>query len=334
MNSEPIATAREATIDDVAREVGVSNRTISRFVRNEGGYSAATGAKIEEAIRRLGYAPNIWARGMRTGRTGAIGLVIPNVSDPFFPELASGVQRAARDHGLTTLFTSTEGDADQQRVVLSSLRSLGADGLIVFPGPIRETDVAALGESGTPTVVIDQHQAGPRLSSVTVDLQGGDAVAMQHLLSLGRTKVAMVASDATRDVPRMDAYRDLLPDGQPARIEAAPRTFEGGYEATRRLVSVHPGIDAVLAYSDLMALGAIKALIETGHRVPEDVAVIGHGNIAPGAWGTPSLTTISYDRDLVGQEAVRLLFEMLDKPATAVQPVQVPVGEVVVRESA
>ncbi|MFK8023391.1 MAG: LacI family DNA-binding transcriptional regulator [Ilumatobacter sp.] len=166
------------TLDDVAALVGVSTRTVSRVLRNEGGYSDATEQRVRDAVDELGYFPNLLARGLSERRSGTIGLIGPNMSDPFFPDLAGEIQRRALERGRTTFYASSFHDPDQQRTILASLRSYGMDAVVVQPVSGTRRDVERFAASGTPVVVIDEQWHGPGIASVSAELEHGARLAV------------------------------------------------------------------------------------------------------------------------------------------------------------
>ena len=325
---------REATLHDVARAVGVSSRTVSRVVNNESGFSEATRAKVMEAVDSLGYRPNLLARSLIRGRSATIGLVTTTMTDPFFAELADGVQAAARTVGLTMYFSSTDGDPTRQREVLESLRSHAVDGIIIFPAPGTEAEIAEVcARTRVPTVVIDHHVVGPYVRSVASDIEGGAHLAVNHLRNQGRERIGMIAATESSLRRREAGYRRALAADAPARIARGRATAEGGMEATAELLAASPDVDAIFAYNDLMAMGAIRTLTDHGRAVPDDIAVVGFDDIQVSAMVTPSLTTVHLDRERLGQRALEHLMALRDAPEAEEPPTTLPV-ELIQRESA
>lgn len=327
----PTMHRRETTLHDVARHVGVSPRTVSRVVNDEGGFSEATRHRVSAAIQELGYRPNLLARGLITRRSDTIGLVGTDMTDPFFPELADGVQRAANDVGLTMFFASTDGDVERQAAVLDKLRSHGVDGVILFPAPGSRDQVRAFARAGLSIVTVDDPMEGPHLAAVASDIEVGAALGVGHLVATGRSRIAMLAIDAGHG-RRLRGYRSALPDGSEPIIEYGEATSVGGAEAMARVLGRTPDVDAVFAFNDLMAIGALRVLHQQGRRVPDDVAVVGFDDIGLSSMVTPALTTVHLDRERVGREAVSCLRAMADDPDGTREPVILPV-ELVIRES-
>lgn len=321
---------RDATLHDVAKVVGVSPRTVSRVVNNEGGFSEKTEARVRKAIAELGYRPNLLARGLIRGRSATIALVGPTMTDPFFPELAEGVQRAAADHGLTLFMASSAADGRQQGAMLETLASYAVEGAIVFP--IDETDdqLAALARSGLHLITIDRAQGVLGAPNIRSDIEAGARRAVQHLRDRGCAHIAFLDGSHTFTGRRRAGYQAVVGDEvTTARVD---NTAEGGMRAMARILDLAPDVDGVFAYNDLMAIGALRVLSERGLRVPDDVAIVGFDDISVSAMLYPALTTVRLDRTRIGREAVDQIVALANDEPVAPETL-IPV-ELVVRESA
>lgn len=335
------ARRRAATLNDVAERVGVSARTVSRVVNGQGGCSPETLERIQAAIRDLGYRPNLMARALLTNRSDTVGLVGVEMSDPFFTELADGVQRAAREAGHTMFFASTDDVPARQTEVLDALLGHGASGAIVFPAQGSLGDVIAAAEHGLPIVLVNHELTAPRIGCVLNDLWSGARTAVEHLIASGRRRIAMITDvnnlRLQAEPRRLSGYREALTRaGIPlddALVVLEDNTVEGGRQATSRLLALDDRPDAIFAFNDLMAIGALQELGSRGVSVPDDVAVIGFDDIAMCEYVSPRLTTVRIDREELGRTAVELLWEIAAHPTEALAPVRVPV-ELVRRESA
>lgn len=325
---------RASTLHDVAARVGVSARTVSRVVNDEGGFSEATRGRVQQAIDELAYRPNALARGLITRRSRTIALVTPVLSDPFFPELAEGVQRAARKAGLTVLFATSDDSADVQGDLLDSLASHSPDGVVIFPWGERADALQRHLDSGMRMVIIDTDYEHENAAVLSSDLVGGAASAVERLVERGCQKIAMITngSSPAENRRRESSYVASLPSSMQPIIEPVVPNIDGGRIGARRLIDRAPDVDGIFAYNDVTAIGAMETLRRSGRSIPGDVAVVGCDDIAMGEVVTPSLTTIRIDRDRLGSEAVRLIEAMANE-----QPVEaktlLPV-ELVIRESA
>lgn len=319
----------------------MSARTVSRVVNGQGGCSPETLDRIQTAIRELGYRPNLMARALLTNRSDTIGLVGVEMSDPFFTELAEGVQRAARDAGHTMFFASTDDDPALQTEVLDALVGHGSSGAIVFPAQGSLSDVISASQHGLAIVLLNHELTAPRIGCVLNDLWGGARVAVEHLISSGRRRVAMITDSNNlrfQVAPRrLSGYREALTRAGHALdddlLMLDENTVAGGRAATARLMNLARPPDAIFAYNDLMAIGALQELSRLGVRVPDDVAVIGFDDITMCEVVSPTLTSVRIDREELGRTAVELLWQLVEHPTETLTPVRLPV-ELVLRESA
>jgi LacI family transcriptional regulator len=307
-------------------------------VNNEPGLSDHTRERIEAAIAELGYRPNFAARSLVTRRSNLIGLVVPDLTNPFFPSLADGVQRAALSSGQTVVLGGTHEDPEEQRAVIDSLVSHGADGLVIFPVQNTEEQLKEAVGNGLAVVLVNAVSPDPRIGRVASRLAEGAELAVDHLVERGHRSIGMVAC-STEPEPLRDRERGFLSaldrngfDIATAPIPRRPPTVEGGHRAALELFERSPSITALFAYNDLMAIGAIRACFELGRRVPADCAVVGFDDIELVSELTPALTTIRSDRLRMGREAVRLLAAMIADRDTTAETVELDM-ELVVRET-
>jgi len=332
-------SGRAPTLHDIAALAGVSIRTVSRVVNDGPGPAAATRARVLEVIDHLGYRPNLMARGLVTRQSFALGLVATYLVDPFFAELARGIQEAGERHGYLVYLTSSEGDPAKQERVIQSLVDRGCDGLIVFPVRGSQNQLCAIADRGVPVVTIDYAIDHPRIGSVESATERGAQIAVEHLRSQGRNQLGMISSPSseTVDEPREHGFREAIAGNGAAdprhHVVWADETVEGGAEGVRRLLDRFPDLDGVLAYNDIMAIGAMRALEDVGRRVPDDVAVVGVDDVAVSALVRPALTTIRLDREQMGARAVDMLMRMRAEPSLSPGRETVDVS-LVVRSSA
>ena len=318
-------TRSESTLHDVAARVGVSTRTVSRVVNGEGGFSAATEAKVRAAIAELGYRPNLVARSLITRRSMTIALVGGSMTDPFFPEVAAGVHELAWQSGLTTLFAATDDDPERQHQVIESLRSRAVDGIVLFPAHGRLEPIRRAVDDGLNVVVINPPATNDAINSVSSEITKGAQVAVEHLRSRGRRRIAFLGNGRSHSLQRERGYRLALgSNNEPLIVEAEP-TAEGGAVGTRELLRRWPDLDAIFTYNDLMAVAALRELSATGRSVPGDVAVVGFDNIGLSAYVNPPLTTVDLDQVGLGRCAVELLLERFEDRDTRPRQINHPV---------
>ena len=321
---------RKATLHDVAHATGVSTRTVSRVVNNEEGFSDETRERVLAAIKELGYRPNMAARSLITNKTQTIGLVVYYLTDPFFPGLADGVERAARQRKHTIYLSTHDGVPGTQREVLDSLASHGVDASIVFPCVGGDGDLRELVDGGLPLVVIDKDIRHPGIGIVSSDIYGGAVMATEHLVAAGREQLAMLGNVTADTQRREGGFRQVMQTAgleiDERRVIRAEPTIDGARAATRQILDEAPDLTGLFAYNDLMAIGAIDELKRAGRVVPDDVAVVGFDDIPLTAYMTPPITTVRLNREQVGAAAVEMAVRLAGDPRSEVDPVIVPVS--------
>lgn len=310
------------TMHDVAARAGVSIKTVSNVLNGYQYIRPATKEKVETAIADLGYQVNLTARNLRRGRTGLIGLAVPELSLPYFAELADSVIRAAEARGLTVLIEQTGSVRERELEVLTGQRRHLTDGLIFSPLELGPQDVDAL-KVDYPMVLLGERIFGGPADHVTMSNVDGAKAAVQHLLDQGRRRIAVVGAHEGETVGsaalRMQGYREALEDAglgvDPALIgEAGLWHRATGAEAMHRLLDSGVEIDAVFGLNDALALGALHALHARRVDVPEQIAVIGWDDIEETAYSSPTLSTVSPGREQIARTAVDLLLARIDDP--------------------
>src|SRR5215203_595630 len=272
-----------STLHDVARLAGVSIKTVSNVIHDYPHIRPATRARVERAIAELGYTPNLTARSLRSGRTGAIALAVPDLALSYFAELAAAVIEAAEAAGVVVLVEQTGGVPDREFELLRSPRLQMTDGLIFSPLGMGQEDVDRL-DVPYPLVVLGERVFGASADHVTMRNVEAARAATEHLIRSGRRRIALVGAHEGELVGsaalRLQGYRDAL---EAAGIPFDPTIVghttlwhrSNGARTMRELLDAGGSIDAVFGLNDTLALGAMRALQEAGLRVPEDVAVIG-----------------------------------------------------------
>ncbi len=305
------------TIQDVADLAGVSIATVSRVMNNSAHrVSRDTRARVLRAIRELDYRPNALAKGLLIKKTMTIGIVIPDISNPYYAEIVRGIQDTADNAGYAVILQNTDRKKDRILRYVYLLREKLADGVIFSGGAIHFPELlAALGELRERVVVIGRYDTD--LPAVRVDNEGGALQATEHLAALGHRRIAFIGgpSVSTTIQDRLKGYRRaLLQNGIEADrglIKQSTLTLEGGYRAAGELLAQPGAPTAILAASDQMSFGAVRAVREAGLRVPEDVSVIGFDNLPLSACFTPPLTTVSIPRHDLGVAAVEMLLNLI-----------------------
>ena len=307
----------KTTLKDVGDHVGVSAKTVSNVVNGTGWVSEELRDRVRAAVVQLGYRPNAAARQLRSGRSGMIALALPDLSQPYFAELASAVVRAAQQRSITVLISQTNGQADAERRISDGVGIPVMDGLILSALALSVDDLTTRLDS-TPLVLLGEHIGTSPFPHVTVDNAAAARAATEHLISIGRRRIAAIGAQSippkeTADL-RLSGYRAAL---GAAGISADDRLVcvvdefqrADGAAAAEALVESGVEFDAVFAFNDLLALGAMHTLVAHGIRVPEDVAILGFDDIEEGRFATPALSTISPDKDAIARAALDLLLD-------------------------
>jgi DNA-binding LacI/PurR family transcriptional regulator len=328
------------TMHDVAARAGVSIKTVSNVVNNYPYIRPATRARVEEAIAALGYQVNVSARNLRQGRTGMIGLAVPELRVPYFAELADSVLRAAEAQGLVLLIEQTGALGEHEAEVLRSPRRRFTDGLLFSPMAMDPADHPEL-EVDYPLVLLGERVFDAGVDHVTMANVAGAKAATQHLIERGCRNIAAVGahpddvmSSATL---RFRGYREALDEAglpfDPRHAGFAHRWVRStGATAMAQVLDSGVPVDGVFAMNDALALGALHVLHARGLRVPEDVALIGFDNIDDTVYSEPPLSSIDPGREQIADQAVELLVARIAGSETPPQLV-VADFELVERES-
>lgn len=327
---------------EVASRAGVSVKTVSNVVNGYEHVAPLTRERVQRAIDEMGYRPNLTARSLRSGRTGIIAVALPRLDEPYFAELAAAVIAVADRRGCTVLVDQTDGLREREQLAVAGIRPDLIDGLILSPLALDAADLLAPVGATTPLVLLGERISDTTFDHVAIDNVAAARTATEHLLHLGRTRVAAVGTMRTVGAQtarlRRQGFQAALQDagrGVPAGYvqEVAGFSRGEGARAVDRLLDLPRPPDAVYCFNDLVALGALHALHRRGVRVPEDVAVIGTDDITESRYSTPTLSTIAQDRDETARLAVDALLRRLGEGADD-PPREVTTGfELRVRES-
>ncbi|MEV6317338.1 LacI family DNA-binding transcriptional regulator [Streptomyces sp. NPDC051776] len=316
------------SLKDVAERAGVSIKTVSNVVNNYQHITPALRSRVQHAIDELGYRPNPTARHLRKGRTGIIGLALPELADPYYAELAGAVVDAAAEHDYTVLLDLTGGRRRQEAQVGQGFRARVTDGVILSPVELRPEDLRNR-DDDAPLVLLAERRDDLPYDAVAIDNVAAARTAVRHLTGLGRRRVAFLGGhtdDAGHPAHlRLRGWREVLatqgfdaPDSLIVPTHGSGRS--DGAAAMTRLLDAGEPPDAVLAYNDLIAIGAMRVLSERGVRVPEDTAVMGFDDMAEGRFGPVTLTTIAPDKRAIARLAIESILTRLENPDRAAQP--------------
>jgi DNA-binding LacI/PurR family transcriptional regulator len=313
------------SLKDVAEHAGVSIKTVSNVVNNYQHVTPAMRTKVQAAIDELGYVPNLTARHLRKGRTGILALAVPELGNPYFAELAGAVVDAAAEHDYTVLLDHTRGERAREILVSQGFRARVIDGLILSPIELEADDLRSR-DHDAPLVLLGEREYDLPFDHIAIDNVAASRLAVRHLISLGRTRIAFLGARTDRSNRpahlRLRGWREELTAAGLAAPDALVAPTDGwdrgdGAEAMARLLESGQRPDAVFAYNDLVAIGAMRVLSERGLRVPWDVAVVGFDDIAEGRFGAVTLTTISPDKQAIARLAVASVLRRLETPESS-----------------
>lgn len=309
-----------SSLKDVAARAGVSVRTVSNVVNNSAPVADTTRRRVQQAVDELGYRPNLAARSLRAGRTGIIGLIVPELHSPYFGELAGLLVDAAQRRSWTVLIDQTHGSAEGERRLLRGTGGRVVDGLIISPWALEPAELQRHAGT-TPMVLLGERDPDHVADHVAVNNVLAAEEATAHLLSLGRRRIAAVGlqpqlHNGTAE-QRLAGYRRALnragiaPDPALEADVATLHRDDGARAAERLLDSPGATPDAVFAFSDELALGVLHTVLARGVRVPEDLAVVGFDDIEDGRYGRPDLSTISPDKAQIAERALQCLADRI-----------------------
>ena len=340
---------KRPTQADVARLAGVSRATVSYVLNDQTSgrvpISEETRQRVLKVVAELNYVPDARAQALRSGSTKTIGLIIPDIENPHFWELASGVEQEAYAAGYHILLSSVPREKKYAADIFKDLSQRRIDGLIMVPSFIYQSEAAqrtlgSLIKRRVPLVSItaDYSKANYNIDRVICHYRDTTLEIMAHLLSLGHRRVGFIFGI---DVPdfgsdRLVAYRESLESAglppDPALIAHCGPTIEDGYRAARQLLALPAPPTALLAINDLLAIGALRAIRDMGLEVPQDISLFGHDDIPVAQYLTPRLSTASKDGKRMGREATQLLLARLQDPDRPPQEIRLP-ARLILRES-
>jgi LacI family transcriptional regulator len=301
------------TIKQVAQRAGVSAGTVSNVLNRPDVVSGATRTRVLAAIEELGFVRNGSARDLRVGRSRTIGLVVLDVGNPFFTDVARGAAAIVEGHGSVLTLLEVGGDVERQRRHLDNLEEQRVQGLLITPVDERDPRLDELAARGVPVVLVDRRSADGRRCSVAVDDVLGGRLAAEHLMAQGHRRLAFVGGPRRlRQVAdRLQGASEAVGAEPLLVIERPELTFADGREAGEQLAALGDGErpTAVFCANDLLAIGLLQALTTAGLRVPEQVAIVGYDDIVYAAAAAVPLSSVRQPREALGAAAAQLLFE-------------------------
>jgi len=328
-------------LKDIARDLGVSVVTVSKVLRGNADIGDETRRRVLKRMKELNYQPNMMARGLASGRTYTIGLVVPDLVHPFFAELAKSLSGVLRANNRALILASSEEDPDIERREIRTLLNRGVDVLLIASCQANLRNFYELGDARTPYLLFDRNF--PHLAAHFVgtdDVKVGE-MATRHLIEIGRKRIAHIGGKNTSPAfDRLRGYQNALAESRlpspESYVVVRERVEESGdkvgFQAMQELLKLHPRPDAVFCYNDLTAIGAVEATLQAGLRVPHDIAVIGCGNLRYADYLRVPLSSIDQGTTELGRIAGEFALELSARPEQPPKSVFIP-SSLVVRAS-
>lgn len=334
---------KRPTIKDIAKIAKVTPTAVSMALNNSPRISEKTKKKILRIAKQLNYRTNYVARSLVIRRTHTFGLVITTIMNPFYPELAKGIEDKARELGYNVILCSTDYDLKSEKYYIDILRSKGVDGIIFSTVEVNDSNIKPLIKDNFPFVLVNRRihnrLLNKKIDYIVLNNFLGGYMAMEHLYKLGRRRIGIIAGafNVSTAIERTEGARKFLKDCglkiDPELIVECRFSKELAYHATKRFLSMNKSPTAIFAENDFMALGVREAILDTGLKIPEDIALVGFDDIAVAALRGVEITTISQKKYEMGSLAVKILIDKIEKkpPPMVSQIVLEP--EIIVRNS-
>jgi len=329
-----------ATLHEVGIRAGVSAMTVSRVVNGRGGVDSETRRRVEEAIQALDYVPNRIARGLLSQKTQTIGLIVPDVVNPFFAPVVRGAESAARKAGYRVLLCNSEGDLRLEREYIEDLVAHRVEGLMLAPASDRSrSNILSLLRGGFPLVLIDRALPDADCDLIVSDNANGARRLIEHLIGIGHKEIAHVtdAEDTSTGRERLRGYRDALDAaGIPFQAELVVRTTVdriGGYRAAQEILARDRLPTAIFAVNNMTAVGTMEALRERGLSVPKDMGLVCFDDVEHLAILSPILTVVDQPAETFGSLGAQLLLERVTGKAGSRSRRIILQTDLIVRES-
>jgi LacI family transcriptional regulator len=317
-------------IKDVAREAGVSTATVSHVINKTRVVSEETREKVMRAIEGCNYYPNAHARSLASGRSSTLGLLISDISNPFFPELVKSIETVAFEKGYEVILANT--DYNEERTLNNVRRFIERKvaGVALMTSELDKGLIEELARCHVPVVFLDIGSPGVCMSNIVVDYETGIGEAISHLVWLGHRSFAYIGGPnrLRSAAKRLEAFRDSiayhLPESQPAQIYESDFRFEGGRSIAREILGSAQLPTAIVVANDMMALGVIQELHERGLHVPDDISIVGFDDIAFASLCHPPLSTVRLPRTELGCKAVEALMATIEHPERQGVEINIP----------
>lgn len=305
---------------DIAQDLGVSVVTVSKVLRNHADISAETRERVLRRMKELNYQPNLAARALVTGKSYIMGLVVPDLVHPFFAQVAKRMSYLLRDCGYNLVISSSNEDPELEREEIRQLLARRVDALIVASAQWTVESLRGIEPQSTPYILIDRNFAGMPAHFVGVDDELVGQIGTDHLIEQGCERIAHIGGpQVSTALGRMEGYRramrrhgrDIPAGFLIARERGDDASDLTGYQAMKNLLAGDPRPDGILCYNDPTAMGAMKAILEAGLRIPEDIAIVGSGNVFYADLLRVPLTSVDQDSNGIGEEVAKLALALV-----------------------
>lgn len=307
------------TIKDIAKKAGVAHTTVSRALNGSPLIAAATTQRILEIARELGYNPSAAARSLKTNRSQVIGVIVPNIDDPFFSEILQGIEEVTLSSGYSVFISASQRSPQREHAIVQTMNEHRIDGFIICSTSFSPEQSSLISQYGIPIVVINNQSAEDYRYSIYHDDLDGSRTLTRHLIELGHRRIAYLGNSlsgrSTQDrtagfLQEMKQAGLEVPEGYVHQVEGG--SAESGLQGLAYFLSLPARPTALLCYNDMMAIGVLQGLQQAGLRVPQDMSVTGFDNIVFSAYTNPRLTTFDQPKRSIGNRAARLVLELLD----------------------
>lgn len=301
-------------ITAVAKRAGVSTATVSRVMNGTANVSPETAERVREAVGALNFYPDINARALGSGRSGLYGLIISDITNPYFPELVKAFEDIAVEHGQDVLIANTDYDPKRMEMCVVRMLQRRVDGVAIMTSEMEDRLIRTLGQRQIPMIFMDTAGGGRGARAVNVDYTGGITEAMQYLFRLGHRDIAFISGPLALSSARAraEAFQAALQEHgvniRPEWLQEGDHRVEGGHHAMKRILNSGSLPTAVLGSNDLTSIGAMGAIHEEGLEIPRDISVVGFDDIELSGYTLPALTTLHVPRRELAATAFRALF--------------------------
>lgn len=328
------------TIKDIAQAAGVSHTTVSRALRGSATLAPRTVARIQEIAKELGYIPNTVARGLKTKRSGILGVLITHIHDPFFAEVISGIEDVLLQNNYSLFLASSYANPQREADIVQAMSAQRVDGVIICSTQVSEAHRQQLEQFGVPTVLMNNQATEEMANSLYHDDMYGSRTVTEHLIGLGHGRIAYLGNEKTgrTNSDRLTGYQQALQAAGLAHnpayvVQCASGSIQSGAAGASHLLRLTPRPTAVVCFSDRIAIGAMQTLHQAGWRIPETCSLTGFDNIEMAAYTAPPLTTFNQPKRQMGIEAAQMMLSIIEQAGQASPAIKVMQGQLVVRAS-